>query len=175
MTRRYLWSQVLPPSLCLSSKPDFPPSHSAHRHWLPSCICFSTSYSRGPSWPRDWTRVSCFAGGFFTTEIPRKPLHLLFCLNHPFLLLRPKNTDWYTKSKSRNKNSNDISQEVSWITLEFFPKNTSEYLITTQWIIWLKNKQTNSCWPHVYLQPTTVSLQFCVNYKQIWLTQEGKR
>ena len=36
--------------------------------------------SRGSSWPRDWTHVSCgscIAGGFFTTEPPRKP-----CLNH---------------------------------------------------------------------------------------------
>ena len=25
-------------------------------------------FSRGSSWPRDWTRVSCIAGGFFITE-----------------------------------------------------------------------------------------------------------
>ena len=31
------------------------------------------SSSRGSSWPRDYTRVSCIAGGFFTTEPPRKP------------------------------------------------------------------------------------------------------
>ena len=24
------------------------------------------SFSRGSTWPRDWTQVSCFAGGFFT-------------------------------------------------------------------------------------------------------------
>ena len=30
--------------------------------------------SRGSSWPRDQTHVSCTAGGFFTTEPPRKPL-----------------------------------------------------------------------------------------------------
>ena len=29
-------------------------------------------FSRGFSWPRDWTRVSCWAGGFFTTESPGK-------------------------------------------------------------------------------------------------------
>ena len=104
-----LWSCVLTLSLRLSPKPDSPPIHSTLRHWLPSCISFSMSYSRGSSWPRGWTQVSCFAGGFFTTEPPGKPLHLLFCLNHPFILLKPKNTDWYTKSKSRNKNSNGIS------------------------------------------------------------------
>ena len=28
------------------------------------------SSSRGSSWPRDWTCLSCLAGGFFTTEPP---------------------------------------------------------------------------------------------------------
>ena len=31
------------------------------------------SFSRGSSWPRDWTHVSCIAGGFFTTEPVGKP------------------------------------------------------------------------------------------------------
>ena len=29
-------------------------------------------FSKGSSWPRDWTHVSCLAGRFFTTEPPRK-------------------------------------------------------------------------------------------------------
>ena len=29
--------------------------------------------SRGPSWPRGWTHVSCIVGGFFTTESPGSP------------------------------------------------------------------------------------------------------
>ena len=32
------------------------------------------SFSRGSSWPRDRTQVSCIAGGFFTTEPPGKAL-----------------------------------------------------------------------------------------------------
>ena len=28
---------------------------------------------RGSSWPRDWTQVSCIAGGFFAIWAPRKP------------------------------------------------------------------------------------------------------
>ena len=31
-------------------------------------------FSRGSSWLRDWTQVSCLAGGFLTTEPPGKPL-----------------------------------------------------------------------------------------------------
>ena len=33
---------------------------------------------QGPSQPRDWTRVSCIAGGFFTTEPPEKSLYFNF-------------------------------------------------------------------------------------------------
>ena len=32
-------------------------------------------FSRGSFWPRDWTQVSCVAGGFFTVwELPGKPI-----------------------------------------------------------------------------------------------------
>ena len=30
-------------------------------------------FSRGSSWPREWTHFSCLAGRFFTTEAPEKP------------------------------------------------------------------------------------------------------
>ena len=32
------------------------------------------SFSRGSSPPKDWTLIFCLAGGFFTTELPRKPV-----------------------------------------------------------------------------------------------------
>jgi len=38
--------------------------------------CVAISYSRGSSWPRNWTHVtfiSALAGGFFTTAPPGKP------------------------------------------------------------------------------------------------------
>ena len=31
------------------------------------------TFSKGFSWPRNWTRVFCIAGGFFTAELPGKP------------------------------------------------------------------------------------------------------
>ena len=31
-------------------------------------------FSRGSSWPRNWTRVSCIAGGFFTVWVTRETL-----------------------------------------------------------------------------------------------------
>ena len=39
------------------------------------------SFSRGSSWPRDWTCISCtscIAGRFFTTEPSGKPTHFLW-------------------------------------------------------------------------------------------------
>ena len=35
------------------------------------------SFSRGPSWPKGWTQVSCISDRFFTTELPGKPLNML--------------------------------------------------------------------------------------------------
>ena len=35
------------------------------------------SFSRGCSWPWNWTHISCIAGGFFTTEPPGKTLEEL--------------------------------------------------------------------------------------------------
>ena len=34
-------------------------------------------FCSGSFWPRNQTRVSCIAGAFFTSELPRKPLSLL--------------------------------------------------------------------------------------------------
>ena len=34
------------------------------------------SFSRGSSWPRDWTHVSWIAGGYFTPEPPGKPVSI---------------------------------------------------------------------------------------------------
>ena len=33
------------------------------------------SFTRGSSWPRDQTCISCIAGGFFTIEPPGKPIY----------------------------------------------------------------------------------------------------
>ena len=38
------------------------------------------SFSRGFSWPRDQTRISCWAGRVFTTEPPGKPIYMVIGL-----------------------------------------------------------------------------------------------
>ena len=40
----------------------------------------SISFSRGSSWPRNWTQVSSMAGRFLPTELQGKPLSLLLHL-----------------------------------------------------------------------------------------------
>ena len=55
-------------------------------------------FSRGIflTWPRDWTHVSCIAGGFFITEPPVKPLISYYsspyslCSSHTDLLTAPE-------------------------------------------------------------------------------------
>ena len=37
--------------------------------------CIAIPSSKGSSWPRDWTQVSCTAGGFFTVWTTREPLN----------------------------------------------------------------------------------------------------
>ena len=41
-------------------------------------------FSRGSSWTRDWTRVSCLAGRFFITEPPGKPIITEYILLNPY-------------------------------------------------------------------------------------------
>ena len=61
------------PTLCnpMDYSPPGSPVHGISQarilEWV--AISFSSVSSR----PRDWTRVSCMAGGFFTTEPPGKP------------------------------------------------------------------------------------------------------
>ena len=45
---------------------------------------FDISYSRGSSWPRDWTQVSCIASEFLPSESPGRPgfFLLLLLLSH---------------------------------------------------------------------------------------------
>ena len=57
------------------------------------------SFSRGSSWPRDWTRVSCvsfIAGRFFTTKLPGIYLLAiyLFYISMTTLIIKCRNTYW---------------------------------------------------------------------------------
>ena len=70
---RFLFAQSCPP-LC-DPMDCSPPGYSVYgilQTRIPECVAMP--FSRGSSQPRDQTRVSYSAGGFFTTEPPGKPL-----------------------------------------------------------------------------------------------------
>ena len=79
-TLAYMFSPWVCLTLC-DPKDCNPPGSSVHGisggrilEWV------AISFSKGSSWPRDRTLISCIAGRFFTTEPPGKP-------NVPLLLL----------------------------------------------------------------------------------------
>ena len=49
---------------------------------------FAISFSRGSSWPGNWTRVFYLAGGFFTTEPPEE-IALMFTKKYLWLTMPP--------------------------------------------------------------------------------------
>ena len=53
------------------------------------------SFSRGPSWPRGGTEVSCLPGGFFTTEPPGNRVSISF--NSPSMLWGRRHLLFYMK------------------------------------------------------------------------------
>ena len=66
-----------------------PPGSSVHGLLQAKTMEWVTiSFSRGSCWPRDWTRVSCIAGKFFTNWATREDLyHLHLSLDKTFRLL----------------------------------------------------------------------------------------
>ena len=76
-----LWV-VSNPCDCMDYSPPCSSVHGISQARIPEWV--SSSFSRGSSWPRDWTHVSCTAGRFFTTEPPGKPCFcVVFCkFNH---------------------------------------------------------------------------------------------
>ena len=62
------------------------------------------SSSRGSSWPRNWTRVSCcscIAGGFYTTEPSGKPHTYIFNNDCDFLIVIPPSVPlWQSRWKT---------------------------------------------------------------------------
>ena len=54
------------------------PGSSVHRIFQARILeQVDISYSRGSSWPRDWTHISCVSCRFFTPELTGKPLQVM--------------------------------------------------------------------------------------------------
>ena len=55
------------------------PLWSQRSPWILEWVAYP--FSRGSSQPRNWTRVSCIAGGFFTREALQDPPHIFKSMN----------------------------------------------------------------------------------------------
>ena len=79
-------------------------------------------FSRGSSWPRDWTQVSCIAGRFFTTWPTREIPCMCEMFTH-FNLLAKAKLIIYTFLNVRcltNNNQNISFQMTSFLQMIFF-------------------------------------------------------
>ena len=85
------WVAQSRPTLCspMDCSPPGSTVHGISQARIPDWDAIS--FSRGPSWPRDWTHISCMAGGFFATEPPGKPLErttgVHYIMLSPFLCI----------------------------------------------------------------------------------------
>ena len=72
------WYSVTKSCLTLCDSTDYSlPSSSDHGISQTRILeWFSISFSRGSSWPKDWTHISLLAGRVFTNEPPGKPLNI---------------------------------------------------------------------------------------------------
>ena len=88
------------------------------------------SFSRGSSWPRNRSRVSCFAGGFFTNQAIREALKVKVAQSYPSLFgpmdytvhgfLQARILEWVAFPFSRGSSQPRDWSQVSVIAGGFF-------------------------------------------------------
>ena len=108
--------------------------------------------SRGSSWPRDRTPVSCgswIAGGFFTTEPPGKPLpgywssKIIYRLKFGSrTILHHQVEDLRRKIKGKIQLNSDFKESTVNFFPFFFPKSKQEIIYIGQRRKWDKTKCT---------------------------------
>ena len=82
-------------------------------------------FSKGSSWPRDWTQVSCIAGRFFTIQTTREALLLLLLLLSRFSRVQLCATPWTAAHQASP--SLGFSRQKHWSGLPFpSPMHESE-------------------------------------------------
>ena len=91
----------------------------------------ASSFSRGPSWSRDWTCICCIEDGFFTTKPPGKPFFLIIKSN--MILLNIFSCDSFFNLKCRvslHINTSlfmESSYNMSWHFRKKFKESTNTY------------------------------------------------
>ena len=96
----------------MTSRTVTSPGSSVHGFYQARILeWIAISFSRGSSWPRDRTHLSCLAGKFFTTEPPGKPtLHLV---------VQWLNCVWLCATLWTAAGQAPMSFTISWVLLRF--------------------------------------------------------
>ena len=85
-----------------------PPDSSIHKILQARTLVWvAISYSRGSSWLRDWTCISCIAGRFFTTEPPGRSIPKTKTNTSSIAWSQNTNSTNNTKKKKVKKNCQD--------------------------------------------------------------------
>ena len=93
-----------------------PPDSSVHEIlWTRILEWLALPFSRGSSWPRDWTWVSCIAGGCFTVWATREAQCFLRSVLNSYLVL----TMWQTICQCKPQDHSRSKGRIRASTLDF--------------------------------------------------------
>ena len=76
----------------------------------------SIPFSRGSSWPRDWTQVSCITGGFLLLSLQGSPKHLsiYIFLKYLFIWLHKRLSCGMQDLQLRHVGSSSLARDWTW-------------------------------------------------------------
>ena len=137
------------PTFC-DPKDHSPPGSSVHGILQVRVLEWVAMPSRGSSWHRDRTPVSCITGRFFITEPPRKPLNTLTTLEIPrffvalcqelgtkttyiFVIIPQEHSNWYigTHPDLDMQGFSTFKLRSVWVSLQKYDIHSSwQYLST---------------------------------------------
>ena len=130
-------------------------------------------FSRESSWPRDWTRVSCTAGGFFTSESPRQLRLFLIsyycrqCCNEYQVVQKVKNLPANAENSSEagsTPGSGRSPGEENGNPLQYFMlENSLDRGAWLSTVLGIAKSQTQLKWLSTYTGMEWISLLFLPN------------
>ena len=114
-------TQCMPAQSCLilcNPTDCSPPDSSIHKILQARTLVWvAISYSRGSSWLRDWTCISCIAGRFFTTEPPGRSIPKTKTNTSSIAWSQNTNSTNNNKKKKSKKKIVRISESAIFLTL----------------------------------------------------------
>ena len=97
----------------------------------------ASPFSRGPSWPRDRTSVSCIAGRFFTIEPPGKP-RLMLC--------QPQNVEFLCPLPPEMCSLSETQSRPNPLLHSLVPRLGVTYILSEPQVIrWKRSRVVDPC------------------------------